>query len=66
MTEEVICAKKNLVATDDIKLMAFICESPFTQRKEERRDGSVWQWKILAGGRIIAFLSRKSFSVPSP
>ena len=26
--------QKNLVATDDIKLMAFICESPFTQRKE--------------------------------
>ena len=41
MTEEVICAKKNLVATDDIKLMAFICESPFTQRKEEREEMEV-------------------------
>ena len=33
--------KENLVATDDIKLMAFICESPFTQRKEEREEMEV-------------------------
>ena len=31
------------MATDDIKLMAFICESPFTQRKEEREK----RWKCV-------------------